>query len=93
MDKKNFQLTIFNEFRSFCGQRIRVTSARPRTRGHRRRFYTGSMRCFQCGMTGHFYRDCKENGHSRHDGRDSRDNRDGRDGRHRTSRFIFISIC
>ncbi|KAJ8926400.1 hypothetical protein NQ314_021186 [Rhamnusium bicolor] len=42
------------------GCRIRVTYARPRTRGSGRRFYNTNMRCYQCGYTGHFYRDCPE---------------------------------
>lgn len=42
------------------GCRIRVTYARPRTRGSGRRFYNTNMRCYQCGYSGHFYRDCPE---------------------------------
>lgn len=42
------------------GSRIRVTYARPRTRGSGRRFYNTNMRCYQCGYSGHFYRDCPE---------------------------------
>lgn len=38
--------------------RIRVTVAKPRTRGSGRKF-DPSMRCYQCGERGHFSRDCR----------------------------------
>ena len=37
-----------------CGRRVRVTMALPRTRGRNRGGFDPSMRCYQCGRTGHF---------------------------------------
>ncbi|XP_045479115.1 serine/arginine-rich splicing factor RSZ21-like isoform X2 [Harmonia axyridis] len=55
-----------------AGCRIRVTHARPRTRGSGRRFFNTNMRCYQCGYSGHFYRDCPDmNGGGPVDKRDS----------------------
>lgn len=64
--------------RVVCNSRIRVSWARPRTRGRNSRF-DPNMRCYQCGEKGHFSRDC--NG-----GRRYNDRYDDRRGRRRRSR-------
>lgn len=50
------------------GSRIRVSMARPRTRGHGRRGFGPGMRCYHCGNSGHFYRDCSEKYDNRYGG-------------------------
>ena len=70
-----------------CGRRVRVTFARPRTKGRGRRGFDPNMRCYQCGDRGHFSRDCPDTkyGYKRppsprrgSSGRDYRDDRRSR---------------
>lgn len=71
-----------------CSRRVRVTIAKPRTRGRGRRGFDPGMRCYQCGERGHFSRDCSDTkfGYRRPPSpRRSRDDRH-RDDRHRDDR-------
>lgn len=70
-----------------CGRRIRVTVARPRTRGRGRRGFDPGMRCYQCGERGHFSRDCPDSKWGYKRPPSPRRSRDSRDDGGRRSRF------
>lgn len=72
--------------RTICGERVRVSWAKPRVRGGRGgggRSGASDQRCFACGERGHFSRECPRN---RRRSRSSDDDDDRRRRRSKRSR-------